>query len=78
MRKIHNHYFKTFVSIIVVLWFIYFLQTYFFQNQKEGFTPKIQALYRPYIRYIRQTYNKLLNDYGPNVIVTKLKKWNIY
>jgi hypothetical protein len=74
MRKI---YFKIFVGIIVVLWIIYFIQTYIFLVS-EGFTPKINALYRPYVRNMNQTYESFMNNYGPNVIITKLKKWDIY
>ena len=70
MRKI---YFKIFVSIIILLWIIYF--TYY---TAEGFTPKINSLYRPYVRNINQTYETFVDNYGPNVIMTKLKKWNIY
>jgi hypothetical protein len=74
MRKI---YFKLFVGIIVVLWIIYFLQTYIF-SINEGFTPKVNSLYRPYVRNINQTYESFMNNYGPNVIITKLKKWDVY
>jgi hypothetical protein len=74
MRKI---YFKIFVSIIIVLWIIYFIQTYT-SVLNEGFTPKINSLYRPYVRNINQKYETFVNNYGPNVIITKLKKWNIY
>lgn len=68
-------YFKLFVSIIIILWIIYFIQTYFF---KEGFTPKINSTYRPYIRDITQKYESFINNYGPDVVMNKLKKWNIY
>jgi hypothetical protein len=74
MRKI---YFKIFVSIIILLWIIYFIQTYTY-ILNEGFTPKINSLYRPYVRNMNQTYETFVNNYGPNVIMTKLKKWNIY
>jgi hypothetical protein len=74
MRKI---YFKIFVSIIILLWVIYFIQTYT-SVLNEGFTPKINSLYRPYVRNMNQTYETFVNNYGPNVIMTKLKKWNIY
>ncbi len=74
MRKI---YFKLFVGIIVVLWIIYFIQTYIFLVS-EGFTPKINSLYRPYVRNMNQTYESFINNYGPNVIINKLKKWDVY
>ena len=74
MRKI---YFKILIGIIVILWVIYFIQSYTSINN-EGFTPKINSLYRPYVRNMNQTYETFVNNYGPNVIMTKLKKWNIY
>ena len=66
-------YFKLFVSIILVLWIIYFMQTW-----KEGFTPKIHSMYRPYVRDIEQKYESFVNNYGSDVVMNKLKKWNIY
>lgn len=75
MRKVG--YLKILLGIIVVLWIIYFMQTYIFINN-EGFTPKINSLYRPYVRTINQGYETFMNNYGPNIIINKLKKWNIY
>jgi len=75
MRKI---YFKLFVGIIILLWIIYFIQTYLYIKKEEGFIPKINSFYRPYARNINQKYETFINNYGPNVIMNKLKKWNIY
>lgn len=74
MRKI---YFKIFVSIIILLWVIYFIQTYT-SMLSEGFTPKINSLYRPYMRNMNQTYESFVNNYCSGFIMTKLKKWNLY
>lgn len=74
MQKI---YLKILIGIIVLLWIIYFIQIYFVSS-KESFTPKINSLCRPYIRTANQKYESFVNNYGPNVIITKLKKWNIY
>jgi hypothetical protein len=74
MRKI---YFKLFVGIIAILWIIYFIQTHIFLIS-EGFTPKVNSLYRPYVRNMNQTYESFMNNYGPNVIINKLKKWDVY
>jgi hypothetical protein len=78
-------YFKLFVSIILVLWIIYFMQTSVIpfriknaQKYKEGFTPKIHSMYRPYVRDIEQKYESFVNNYGSDVVMNKLKKWNIY
>ena len=44
----------------------------------EAFTPKINAMYRPYVRDINNKYDSFMNNYGPDVIINKLKKWDIY
>jgi hypothetical protein len=74
MKKI---YLKILIQIIILLWIIYLIQTYFL-NTKEPFTPKLNSLYRPCVRQATQKYETFMNNYGPNVIITKLKKWNIY
>ena len=73
MRKI---YLKLLIAVVIILWIIYFIQSYLSFN--EGFTPRINSMCRPYIRGINQYYETFINNYGPNVIITKLKKWNIY
>ncbi len=79
MRKI---YLKILIGIVVLLWVIYFIQilnTGKNKNKdKEGFTPKIRELYRPYVRTFNQGYENFVNNYGPKVIMNKLRKWNIY
>jgi len=72
MRKI---YLKIFIGIIILLWTMYLMQTYIITYKKETF---INSLYRNYIRQTNQEYDSFVNNYGPNVIITKLKKWNIY
>ena len=72
MQKI---YIKIFIGIIILLWTIYLVQTYIATYKKEPF---INSLCRPYIRKANQEYESFVNNYGPNVIMTKLKKWNIY
>ena len=68
-------YLKIFVGIIILLWAIYIIQIYFICSNKESF---ISSIYRPYIRKANQEYESFVNNYGPDVIITKLKKWNIY
>jgi hypothetical protein len=75
MKKI---YLKIFIGFIFFLWTVYFIQCLFDNNKKESFIPKITEIYRPYIRNIDQNYEKLINNYGPNVVMVKLKKWNIF
>lgn len=84
-----NIYLKTFVGIIVGLWIIYFFHMWqtsrtnkskcnCSNNVSEGFTPKINATVRPYIRSANQKYDKIMRDYGPSAISHKLKKLNIF
>lgn len=44
----------------------------------EAFTPKINSMYRPYVRHANKYYESFISNYGPNVVFNKLKKWNIY
>lgn len=73
MRKI---YLKTLVTIIILLWAVYFIQSYFVKN--EGFTSQISSMYRPYIRTMNNHYETFVSNYGPKIIINKLRKWNIY
>ena len=91
MRKI---YLKILIGIVVILWVIYFIQQMNRSdsnsdcgccnnnnnnnNKKEGFTSNIKGLYRPYVRTLNQKYESFINNYGSNVVFTKLRKWNIY
>jgi hypothetical protein len=73
MRKT---YLKTLIAIVILLWSIYFIQIYY--AKQEPFIPKINSLYRPCVRHINGCYENFMNNYGPNVVLTKLKKWNVY
>lgn len=74
-----NIYIKFLIGILLVTFAIILLWN-FIQDLKikEGFTPKIHAMYRPYIRTFNQGYQTFVNNYGPQVILYKLRKWNIY
>jgi hypothetical protein len=72
MRKI---YLKILIGIIIALWIIYFIQSF---SKVESFTPRINSMYRPYIRRFNQHYENFMNKYNKDVILNKLKKWNIY
>jgi hypothetical protein len=84
MRKINttNKYLKILIGIVVFLWIIYFIQMLIaskYKNKwKEGFTPRIRGIYRPYVRTMNRGFESFVNNYGPNVIMNKLRKWNIY
>jgi hypothetical protein len=73
MRKM---YLKLLVGIIILLWIIYIVQSY--NTNVEPFTPKIKSMYRPYVRDMNQKYETFVSNYGPEAIVHKLKKMNIY
>lgn len=73
---------KILVGLIIILWLIYFIQMFIERinknkNKNEGFTSNINAFYRPYVRNANQYFETFVNNYGPNVIVNKLRKWNI-
>lgn len=72
-----NKYLKILISIVILLWIAYFIQSYIV-DKKEPFVPRLKELYRPYIRNMNQSYEHFMNNYGPNVVMVKLKKWNIY
>ena len=68
-------YFKILVGIVVLIWAIYLIQGF---TKYEGFTPKINSLYRPYVRQMNKHYDGFVLNYGPKIIMNKLIKWNIY
>ena len=45
---------------------------------KEGFTPKIRQMYRPYLRNINNSVETFTNNYNITTLINKLRKWNIY
>ena len=63
--------------IILVIIYIY-LYKYKKIDKYENFTPKINGFCRPHIRNIRITFENFTDTYGPDFIVNKLKKLNIY
>jgi hypothetical protein len=72
-------YFKILIGILSVTFAIILLWIVIQDLKiKEGFTPKIHAMYRPYVRTLNQGYQTFANNYGPQVILYKLRKWNIY
>ena len=68
--------FAIWYTIPGILWVIYFIQS--FAVKQEQFTPKINSMCRPYMRTLNQTYETFVNNYGSNVIINNLKKWNVY
>ena len=81
-----NNIFKninTRIIISVYLLIVFSVIYYFFlynnvEGNVEGFTPYLRGIYRPHIRNIRLKYNNILDLYGPEFIITKLKRWNLY
>ena len=47
-------------------------------DKREPFVPRLKEFYRPCVRNMNQRYEHFMNNYGPNVVMVKLKKWNIY
>ena len=68
------------ISIYVIARLMYLSHRYtrLKENQVESFTPKINSMYRPYVRHVGQKYESFMNNYGPDVIINKFKKWDIY
>jgi len=66
------------LSIVVIAKLHHLSRHYTRLNQVEHFTPKINGMYRPYVRHASQKYEHYMNNYGPDVIINKLKKWNIF
>lgn len=69
---------KVFITIVILIFIIYFFQQFINDTNIEGFTPKIKSIYRPYIRNLNQKYDNFLDNYNTENIIIKLKKWNIY
>ena len=67
-----------FLSIWIILIVIIILQAIKKSNKKEGFTPKIRGMYRPYVRRARLHVENFVNKYNGNYIINMLKKYNIY
>lgn len=65
-------YTKIVIGLVIGLWLFYWLQG---TINREPF---VSNLYRPYIRTMNQKYESFMDNYGPNTVVNKLKKWNIY
>jgi len=70
-------YLKILVGLVILVWFVYLIQEYM-MKKTEPFTPHIRGLYRPYIRHFNHHYDRLKDNYGLDVIWTKLRKWNIW
>jgi hypothetical protein len=74
---------KTFIfilllSIYVIARLIHLSRHYKRLYKVETFTPKINSMYRPYVRHINNKYESFMNNYGPDIIINKFKKWGIY
>ena len=66
-------------TVLIILAVIYiYLYKYKNIDKQENFTPKINGFCRPHIRNVRLKYENIVNNYGNNFIINKLKKWNIY
>ena len=74
MRKI---YFNLLIALIILVIF-YYVFYYYYHYNKEGFTPYIRGVYRPYIRIFNHHYEYFTTNYGLQPIFNKLRKWNIY
>ena len=67
-----------FLFMWCVLIFTVVLQSMKQYKGKEGFTPKIKGIYRPYIRRIRLQIEEFTNKYNSNYFMKMLKKNGLY
>jgi hypothetical protein len=67
---------NSYIIILLCLVIIFIL----IRNTKtpETFTPRLRSIYRPYIRHFNTKYDNFINQYGPQFIWNKVRKWNIY
>ena len=49
-----------------------------FNNPKEGFTPKIRSMYRPYMRNMRVKLEGYTNKYNSDYLIGFLRKFGLY
>jgi predicted RND superfamily exporter protein len=75
MNKTSYFFLINILILLVILFSIYIVS---FPNNKEQFTPKINAFYRPYVRHVRNNYDYFMNQVTTERIINKLRKWNIY
>jgi hypothetical protein len=66
------------ISIYIIARLMHLSRHYTRLKEVESFTPKINGMYRPYVRHINHHYESFMNNYGPDVIINKFKKWGIY
>lgn len=75
-------YFFIFVIGLAILFVIialsYKMNNTYKTKSKEGFVTRLHQIYRPYVRHFNVNYESFINNYGPAVIFTKLRKWNVY
>ena len=59
-----NNYKKNIINFLFICYLIYLLSIFinYIKNNKEGFIPSINVLYRPHIRKARIFTDKLLED----------------
>jgi len=69
--------YKIYILILVILFVSYNL--YIHNSQQESFVPKmLKEKYRPYVRYITNTYQGWTINNGFNQLMNKLRKWGVY
>jgi glucan phosphoethanolaminetransferase (alkaline phosphatase superfamily) len=77
----NKKYFTLLVYIFVSLIIVYLIKQVIIMKitrDYESFTPKINSMYRPYVRRANTYYETFINNYGAEIVLNKLKKWNIY
>jgi len=68
-----NSWFLFFWLVLIVL-----VVSQSFHNSKEGFTPKVRSIYRPYMRKMRLTVESYTNKYNSDYLLGFLRKFGLY
>lgn len=68
-----NSYFLFFWIILII-----FVVSCSLKNTKEGFTPKIRSMYRPYMRNIRLGIESYTTPYNTDFFIGFFRKFGLY
>ena len=71
----HKLYILCIIFLIIIIIYINVLKV---EVEVEAFTPKINQMYRPYVRRGRIHYDTFMNYFTIDKVIVNLKKWNMY
>lgn len=71
-------YYFLFIWLIIIIVIVLQNIQYNKNQNKEGFTPKIRGMYRPYVRHMRLNIESFANKYNTNYLVSFLRRIGLY